>query len=557
MIVKCLTILALCYTHYAWPQKANVIPDSLQDKSFDYIFSGMQKAAKDEKRRSLYIQAFLIKAKSEKNWKEISEGYKNYVHYAPETLRLSYADSMISSANHTRDNAVIGSAYLSKGIAFYEQKNLRAALDNYLVANTYISKTTDAYLIHKTKYNIAQLKLLLGYYGEAIILFKECVDFLKAEDTRGYLNSLHSLGLCYNKAGNYGLCSEINVRGMKESIALGHPRMKPYFLLSEGVNNCNMRNYALAITKIKKALPDIRQDDFGNSSVGYFHIGKSYWMLGKEDIAIQYFKKVDNAFTNNNYIRPDLREAYELMITYYKAKGNVKAQLHYIEMLLKVDKFLYTTFWHIQGKIVKEYDTKELQLEKNKIERTLAKRKYNEIIFICIILLLCAFTTILLVRHRKAQKSFRKKYEILLQKLEASKQPKVKEEENLDINGDAVTKILRQLEKFEASKRFLEKDLNQSKLAVLFGTNTTYLSKIIFHHRSKKFPEYINDLKIDNIAQRIKEEKILRKYNHKALAEEAGFTTTPRFVTAFIARTGITPTFFIEELIKDETTVKA
>jgi len=90
------------------------------------------------------------------------------------------------------------------------------------------------------------------------------------------------------------------------------------------------------------------------------------------------------------------------------------------------------------------------------------------------------------------------------------------------------------------------------KLAVLFGTNTTYLSKVIAHHRNKKFNDYINDLKVDNITQRIKEERLLRKYNNKALAEEAGFSTTRRFVIAFEARNKISPTYYIEELTKDE-----
>ena len=553
MIARCLTILAFCSTLYVRPQGyLSSLPDSLRTKDFNYIFSRIEDPKTQSSTRLLYMDAFLLKAKEEKNYKELSEGYKNYVHFAPEKLRLLYSDSMVIAAKRTKDNKVIGSAYLSKGVAYYGRKQLSKALDYYLIANTYISKTNDRYLIYKAKYNIAQIKHLLGYYDEAILLFKECITYYKHEDASGYLNSLHSLGLCYNKAGNYGNSIDINRRGIKESVVLGEPDMLPYFMLTQGINDCAMHNYASAIENIKAVLPKIPEDDFGNRTVGYFHIGKSYWMLGKEDEAVRYFQKVDDAFSRNSYIRPDLREAYELMITYFKARDNVKKQLHYIETLLVVDKHLYTTFWYLHGKIAKEYDTKELKLEKSRIEDALAKRKYHEIIFITVIVLLSSFTIAVVVKHLKVRKSFRTKYEALLQKLEVAKQPKVKEEENLEINEDAVSKILRQLEKFERNKKFLEKDLNQTKLAVLLGTNTTYLSKIIVHHRGKKFSEYINDLKIDNIAQRIKDEKVLRKYNNKALAEEAGFTTTPRFVNAFYTRTKIPPTFFIDQLVKDE-----
>lgn len=55
-----------------------------------------------------------------------------------------------------------------------------------------------------------------------------------------------------------------------------------------------------------------------------------------------------------------MREAYELMISYYKDKNRVKTQLYYVEKLLEVDKKLHNTYTYLQGKIRKEYDTKEL-----------------------------------------------------------------------------------------------------------------------------------------------------------------------------------------------------
>lgn len=112
--------------------------------------------------------------------------------------------------------------------------------------------------------------------------------------------------------------------------------------------------------------------------------------------------------------------------------------------------------------------------------------------------------------------------------------------------------VLNSLRKFEKSKKFLRKDLDLTKLAG-FNTNTKYLSFIIIRQRNKKFNEYINSLKIDCIAQKIRNNKVLQNYTHEALAEEAGFSTTRRFVKAFLNSTGITPKYFIEELkMEDE-----
>jgi AraC-like DNA-binding protein len=108
------------------------------------------------------------------------------------------------------------------------------------------------------------------------------------------------------------------------------------------------------------------------------------------------------------------------------------------------------------------------------------------------------------------------------------------------------------LEKFEKDKKFIEKDWTSIKLAVAFDSNAKYLSKIIYHYRGKKFVEYINDLKIDYLISLLKEDKKIRKYTNMALAEEAGFSSTQRFANAFFSRTGMPTSYFIEELLKEQ-----
>src|SRR5690606_34458764 len=109
-------------------------------------FDKIENSQQDSATQSVYLRFFLEKAKSEKNWEEILNGYKNYLHYSSPTMALVYADSMIIAAEKSKDNALIGSAYLSKGIEYYGQKNYTEALNNYLIANKYISRTEDKYL---------------------------------------------------------------------------------------------------------------------------------------------------------------------------------------------------------------------------------------------------------------------------------------------------------------------------------------------------------------------------------------------------------------------------
>ena len=411
-----------------------------------------------------------------------------------------YADSMIYTAKKSMDNALIGSAYLSKGIVYYAQKKHNYALDNYLIANNFISKTNDKYLIYKTKYNIAHIKYYLGFYDEAISLFRECIDYFKKGDSRGYLNSLHSLGLCYNRIGNYGLCTETNEMGIAEGRRLNNYEMQGYFNYSEGVNQYFRGNYAAAIKKINYSLPTIlKNKDFANEAVGYFYIGKSYWDLKNPQMAIPYFKKVDVIFNDKGYIRPDLRNNYELLISYFKSKSNPDRQLYYIEKLLKVDSILNSRYRYVSGRIHKEYDTKELLAQKKKAENLLDKRKYNDFIFTSVIVFLFLSVLFLIYRHIRNKRVYRQRFDELMKKSEVATKLESKNIANgiEDINQDTVAAVLKQLEKFEKDKKFLEKDLTLTKLAVAFDSNTRYISKIISHYRDKKFVDYLNDLKVD------------------------------------------------------------
>jgi len=556
MIARYLLIISLCSIHVDAQESITQIPDSLKNKDFDYLFDSIKKDSISNDLRSLYLRSFLIKSKAEENWEELSNAYKNYVHYAPDNLKLVYADSMVLAAKKTRDNEIIGAAYLSKGIAYYGQKRLSEAMDLYLVADQYISKTDDTYLLHKTKYQIGLIKYYLGFYYEAIAIFQECIDSFKPSDVRPYLNSLHSLGLCYNMVGNHGLCTSVNEKGIEDGKRMGNRKMESYFIHSEGVNQCLIHNYALAIEKIQASLPGIRKNkDFANVAVGYFYIGKSYWELGNKEKAISYFKLVDKYFIDREYTRPDLREGYELMISYYKEKNMLRTQLHYVEQLLHVDIKLHQTYAYLQGKIRKEYDTKELVAEKKKIEKSLNRRKYNDYIFLTIIAGMFLFSTYWIIRYFRIRKESRRKYEELVAKIEAAQKAKTPvsgEEANLQMSKDAEATVLHSLQKFENSRRFLEKDLNLTKLAGYFNTNTKYLSQIVSRHRNKKFPEYLNTLKVEHIAKRIRGEKVLRNFTHDALAEEAGFSSTRRFVHAFFVHTGITLKYFIDELKREE-----
>ena len=552
-----LLLLLFCTTQFILAQRISYkIPDSLIKKNYTYLDDKIFELKDDSTKAAVYLFTYLHKAKNEQNAKEIVNGYQNIIYQSPQSIKSVYADSMLYAAKKSRDNALIGSAYLSKGVVYYGQKKLDNALDNFTRANNYISRTTDQYLIHKVKYNIANIKSYLGYCDEAISLFKECVSYYKDKNSRPYLNSLHSLGLCYNKIGNYGLCSHINNLGLAESIRLDDKDVNPYFIHSEGINQYFKANYQLAIKSIESSLPGIKAyNDFANESIGNFYIGKSYWQLKKYDKALPYFQKVDQIFKDKGYIRPDIREVYELQIAYYKTNNNLQAQLYSIDQLLKADNLLNESYKYLVSKIHKEYNTKELIFEKEKIREELNLDKKYINIFVGAILSLFTVLFFLTYKHFKNKRIYKQKFDELMMKMNDENTIRQKSKngkpEIADINPETVAVILKQLEKFEQDRKFLEKNLTLSKLSTIFNSNPKYLSLIISHHREKGFTKYINDLKIDYLISLLKENKAVRKYTNKALAEEIGFSSTQRFARAFLAKTGMPTQYFIEQIQKE------
>lgn len=500
---------------------------------------------------------WLKKSKAEKNWRETTLAYRTLMYKDDKKYLSAYSDSLISSARKTGDDLLIGSALLTKGIINYDLKKHREALDYYLLAERHISKTGNAYALYKIKYSVASSKYYLGYFDEAISLFRECVAYFDQENDRGYLNSLHSLGLCYNRNGDYALCDQTNRIGIAAGKELGNREMEPYFVHSQGVNSYFKKDYRLAIDLISSSLPALSgKDDFANVAVGNFYIGKSLFALGREPEAIAYMQKVYAAFLKHKYIRPDLREAFEILIDHYKKKGELKLQLRHIETLLAADRIIAEEQAYMSKKIYKEYDTNELNREKIRIEKQLRNRNYA-IYFITSI----SFFTIacLVYRHAANKKFYDKRYDAIMHPVPAddkntaavSKEDKSEHTDDVEsgrpyLPQDVIDDILDKLDYFESEKMFLDSSLGLEELEKMFGYNRRYISLVIQNEKNLGFLPYLNSLKIINITALLRTDTRLRKYTTSGLAAESGFTSGKIFSRTFKKINGIPHLEFIE-----------
>lgn len=536
--------------------KAFQIPDTLKNKSINYIIDRLDENEEDEKLDNLYAKVYLAKAKLANDADNLIKAYSTTMHKSDRSTWLIYCDTMVSVAKKSKQDVLIGSAYLTKGIVYHAFKQETKALDNYIVADSYISKTDDQYLKYKTKYAIATIKYYLGYYNEAISLLKECEEYFREnEPGKPHLRTLHSLSLCYIKTNQYALATATNDVGVREAIDIEEPSVIPYFINSEGMNDYFKANYKVAIEKLQQSLPPIiKNNDMATAAISDFYIGRSYWALGQKEQAIPYFKKVDESFQKDSFIKEDMVEAYALLAQYYAAKDNQTEQLKYLTGLLKAETYVSKNFRYLSMNMHRGYDLKKVVESTNELRNKLYFRDKLDIIFAIIFLIVTLFLGFIICKQYNRRKMRKQKFKNVITHKDRVSSPVSTNEKIVDgdliIKPEIVAAVSTQLEKFEESTKFLDKDFNLNKMAAFVDCNTRYTSRIIFETRKKKYIDYVDDLRIDYIVKRLKTDSKYRHYTMKALTEEAGFKSPQKFKEAFVKSTELTPVYFIRELKK-------
>lgn len=116
------------------------------------------------------------------------------------------------------------------------------------------------------------------------------------------------------------------------------------------------------------------------------------------------------------------------------------------------------------------------------------------------------------------------------------------------ISKEKEEEILQKLEEFEQSDRYLNKNMSLSMLSSQMEVNTKYLSEVINNHKEKNFNGYINKLRINHIAQLLRNDPVFLNYKVSYLAEYSGFSSHSSFTTIFKSVTGMSPNAYIQEI---------
>ncbi len=501
-------------------------------------------------------------AKRKSNFKHLFYAYEDAVLYSADPkMKLWYADSCLLTAKKTEDASLVSTAYLGKGIIYYFNfRKFSKALDQYLLAAKSVEKTNDDYLKFKIKYHIGVVKSYLGYDSEALLYFRDCLQFfehqlksntapaLQYNYTRGYLNTLHQIMICERQQNRLDNAERIIALTYKYRNNSDFRQEKGYFLKERGIISFKRNQYRQAIDSLQAAVALLQnKKEEGHLSVSYFYLASAYLKISNFSASTLYLKKVDSLFSRNEAVLPEVRKTYELLLQNKHLNTVLPARSHYTDQLIKLDRVLHADLPHLSSRIFREYETNDIRAEKEKLKQA---QKIRNTIIILSVVLIAVLTFFLYLTNRKRRKNLQH-YEVILHQYEMA----ANSTQNIDLpltvgrkseySLEIIEKILLQLEKFEDTEGYTSKHITLGTLAVQLDTNKSYLSYVINEHKNLSWSNYLKKLRITYITNLMLTEPRYLNYNIGVLAEKCGFRSRQQFAKHFFEIHRLRPVEFI------------
>lgn len=536
------------------------------ERSYKEIASLFNAYQENDERAMVFVNLYLKKARNEHNLKKMIRGYEEAIYYSEKPERkLLYADSAIIYAIKSHDSDQIARSYLGKGIIYYyNHRQYKPALDEYLTAFRYSKNSQDLYLKNKITYHLGMVKSYLGYYKEATDHFVEASEYferkakddnnttLKINNERGYFNSIYRLSTCYKHLHLYQKEDSLI------NIGLDQLQKRKEFLVELGLFGKGKGIQLLRQGRAEEALEQltasrdilIQVKDQASLTTVYFYIGTLYRHQNDRINALDYFKKVDSLVNKFRFITPEIRSNYEYLIDDAKRIKDKDSQLYYTGQLLKTDSIINADFAMLSSKLYREYDTDTLIEQKKQLEKK--HHKDLALIYIAVGTGMISMSYMIL-RSWKRERRLTVKYRELLSKFQESEN--LQQLQNLTVSTgekslygpDIIEDIRSKLKVFEDQRLFLNQNLTIPAVAKMLGSNRTHLSYVLNVHMGITFPSYLKQLRIRYITKLLLEDRKYLNYSTDALAVECGMTNRQKFSSHFLEINGMRPIDFIRK----------
>ncbi|MDI9312123.1 MAG: AraC family transcriptional regulator [Limnohabitans sp.] len=521
-------------------------------------------------------QLFLKKMKQRNSKHFIIKGllmnaYTYYEHNDVE-ISLKYIDTANSYSRGYSDTLYPAKIFRDKAIYLAKKRKFDQVIENYRIAETY-AKTNNIGMYCTIRNELAAIKSdELGDIKGALEIYKENYQILQNRKyskldlySTTYLYSILGISYSYkvlNQLDSALVYTKIGHRLSKKN----NDELSSYkFSLINSAIALNKKDFSKSIDSLNKALPKVLKYNNSNDLLWLYYLcGKNYKGLKSYDQTVKYFSKVDSInMIETHSCTFEVLESYQFLIDYYASKSDIKKELLFTKKFKTTDSIFRDNNNELYIALRDKYEIPRLQ----EAEQS-STNLYKWLLISLAIVALggIGFLAKRSFRLKKEKLEYEIKFSALVNNfnlanhkeeeiIENSEKEEViiVEEEKpikkIAIPEDTINTTLKKLQEFEKLQLYLESDMNLQKLSEFCNINTKYLSKIINTYKEKSVVNYINDLRIENSLEQMKNNPKLLKFNISVLAEQFGFNNSESFGNAFSKKTGMSPSVFINQLL--------
>ncbi|GEM_PF-2437851 len=522
-----LYVIIFLLSNYSYAQKSIKEIDQIIQKAVKYgdrnqqgAISLAQEAYHSSKKIGYnkgMVKSLIIIAHNNYNLGKYEEVFK----YATEAEKLAYIENTPET---------IAEVMQLKGQGYFELGFLKQSKETYKKGISYTAK-----IKNKDDLNYRQ-----GFLNSALALTVE-KEGLAKDSIIYYLQK---------SLANYeNLSSGYRYRGIV--ISMTYSNMGVYYF--------KQNQNKSAVNNIKKAI------SLNNNSAGSEHIkARNLYLLGeiyskekKNDSSLIYYRQgLEIAKKLKNPYR--LEEIYKGLSELYSSTKTIDSAQLYLQKYVTIKDSLSTVEKSsVKTPLKNILDQKDLEFNESKKNiYILAGIALFSVLVIC---------SALMYDSRKSRRNYKR----LIHKLETEKSetPKIPfdalsqkdilpeeipfKKQPSGILQETEKEIIDKLNDFEKGNDYINPDLSMPMLAGMLNTNPRYLSEIINKTKGKNYNQYINQLRINFIVDTLYKDKIFLEYKISYLADYCGFSSREVFASVFKKETGVSPSYFINHLKKE------
>jgi len=525
----------------------------------------------DSLKTSDFIKTYISSSKLKNNYEDVYNGYHIFVCFYFEihenqNLQSIYTDSLISVAkkNNLKIQLLKGYHLQNDNLRIEHGYSDERIFNNIFKARRIAKEINSKLWECKFNQELAQFYMFTKQWDKSLVYLRTNLSTLKKIWNEEDYQKLKAWGLSVESS--YLSMSELFLKKndldsakfynkkTKTILDTLNTGLHQYYKFLQQLNELEIHLADGNIQNAEKSLSQalLNPSDYQRESDIDFY--KKYYTgiinFKKNDYekAIQSLESIDTVRINfNERIGVFQDDLYKTLYKSFLHIENIeKADYYFEKHLLSINNQMESNnngIFNLKNNEITKYNKEVILLN---------KQKSNQKAFIIISLFLFVILTVAILKiYLNRQRQDRRKLSVLMNELEKTRN-KYKEPTKLGVNikNKEISRIIEKLEAEEEAEYYLRMDCTASNLSKKINTNTTYLSKIINSYYKKNFTAYINDLRIDYVLDRLKNDFIFRRYTIQSIANEIGFKSKESFNSAFKKRTGVLPTALIRELEK-------